>query len=214
MRMKQSGIMLSEIAFAHFPVLFKNCGLDFFILDCEHGGFDYADTARIIMNARLVGIPAIVRLPNNARKDIVKYMDMGADGVLLPMTNTAADIAEVVKYAKYPPIGQRGISTMRAHTLYNPPATEGYLPQANARTRVYAQIETREGVKNIYEILNTAGVDGCFVGPNDLSADCGCLGNKNAPEVLKAINIVGETAKKTNKSVGIITNNQNYLSAA
>lgn len=214
MQMIQNGIMLSEIAFAHFPILFKNSGLDFFIVDHEHGGFDYTDISRIIMNARLVEIPVIIRLPDNSRRDIIKFMDMGAHGVLLPMTNTAADIAEVVKYAKYPPIGRRGISTMRAHTLYAPPATEEYLPQANARTKVYAQIETREGVKNIRSILNERGVDGCFVGPNDLSADCGCLSNKNALEVLEAIKIVGETAKQTNKLAGIITNNQNYLNAA
>ncbi len=209
-----TGIMLSEIAFAHFPVLFKNSGLDFFILDCEHGGFDYTDVSRMIMNARLAGIPVIIRLPNNMRKDIMKYMDMGADGVLLPMTNTATDIAEVVKYAKYPPIGQRGISTMRAHTFYNPPRTEDYLPQANARTKVYAQIETKTGVKNMHEILSTTGVDGCFVGPNDLSVDYGCLGNSNAAEVLETIARVGETAKETGRLAGIITNNHYYLNAA
>ncbi|MDD6994631.1 MAG: aldolase/citrate lyase family protein [Candidatus Borkfalkiaceae bacterium] len=212
--MNKRGIMLSEIAFAHFPVLFKNNGLDFFIVDCEHGGFDYADVARIVMNARLANIFVMIRLPNNMRKDIIKYMDMGADGLLLPMTNTAADIAQVVKFAKYPPIGQRGISTMRAHTLYAPPKTEEYLPTANARTKVYAQIETRKGLENVREILNTAGVDGCFFGPNDFSADCGCLNNGNAPQALEAISEIGRAATNTQKTAGIITNNKNYLNAA
>jgi len=82
--MKKSGIMLSEIAFAHFPVLFKNSGLDFFILDGEHGGFDYADISRIVMNARLAGIPVIIRLPGNMRKDIIKFMDMGRTAYCFP----------------------------------------------------------------------------------------------------------------------------------
>ena len=62
--MRKSGIMVSEIPFANMPVLMKNAGLDYFILDCEHGGFDYVDISRIIMTARLCGLPVIVRLPN------------------------------------------------------------------------------------------------------------------------------------------------------
>ena len=101
--MNKCGIMVSEIPFSNMPVLLKNSGLDYFILDCEHGGFDYCDISRMIMTARLCNLPIIVRLPNNDRKDIIKFMDMGADGVLLPMTNTVDDIKKVVEYAKYQP---------------------------------------------------------------------------------------------------------------
>ena len=159
-------------------------------------------------------MPVIVRLPNNDRKDIIKLMDMGADGVLLPMTNTAEDIKKVVEYAKYQPIGMRGISTMRAHTFYNPPPINEYLTQANARTKVFAQAETVEGVANIQEILSVEGVEGVFIGPNDMSADYGCLGNNNAPEILSAIEKIGEACKDTGKIGGIITGNRTYLSKA
>lgn len=180
----------------------------------EHGGFDYADVSRMIMTARLCGLTVIIRLPNNERKDIIKYMDMGADGLLLPMTNTAADICQVVKYAKYQPIGERGISTMRAHTFYNPPSINEYLPQANACTKVFAQIETVRGVENVDEILAVNGVDGFFVGPNDLSADYGCLGNNNAEEILSAIGRVGSAVEKASKFAGIITGNKAYIEKA
>lgn len=186
----------------------------FSILDYEHGGFDYADMSRMIMTARLCGLEVIVRLPNNGRKDIVKLMDMGADGLLLPMTNTAEDIRQVVRYAKYQPIGERGISTMRAHTFYAPPSILEYMPQANARTKVFAQAETAAGVENIEEILQVKGVDGVLIGPNDLSADCGCLGNDEASEVLSAIERVGAAAKKEGKLSGIITGNKNYMAKA
>jgi len=209
--MRKVGLMVSEIAFANMPVLMKSAGLDYFILDYEHGGFDYADMGRIIVNARLCGLPVIVRLPNNQRKDIIKLMDMGADGLLLPMTNTAADIAQVVEYAKYRPIGKRGISTMRAHTLYNPPSVEEYMRTANEHTKVYAQIETASGVNNIVEILAVDGVDGAFIGPNDLSDDYGCLNEKNAEVILTAIDRVGEETQKTGKSAGIITANAAYI---
>ena len=170
--------------------------------------------SRMIMTARLCGLEVIVRLPNNGRKDIVKLMDMGADGLLLPMTNTAEDIRQVVRYAKYQPIGERGISTMRAHTFYAPPSFLEYMPQANARTKVFAQAETAAGVENIEEILQVKGVDGVLIGPNDLSADCGCLGNDEASAVLSAIERVGSAAKKQGKLSGIITGNKNYIAKA
>lgn len=207
-------MMISEIAFSNMPVLLKNAGIEFCILDSEHGGFDYAEASRLIMTARLCGLELIVRLANNERKDVVKYLDMGADGLLLPMTNTAEDIRKVADYAKYPPLGHRGISTMRAHTLYAPPPVLEYMPAGNARTKIFAQAETRAGVENIDRILAVPGVSGCFIGPNDLSADCECLGDPNAPPVLKAIARVGEAAAAAGKISGIITANKNYLSKA
>ena len=166
------------------------------------------------MTARLCGLELIVRLANNERKDVVKYLDMGADGLLLPMTNTAEDIRKVADYAKYPPLGHRGISTMRAHTLYAPPPVLEYMPAGNARTKIFAQAETRAGVENIDRILAVPGVSGCFIGPNDLSADYECLGDPNAPPILKAIERVGEAAAAAGKISGMITANKNYLSKA
>ena len=212
--MKQIGLMLSEIPHHSLPVLMKNSGLDFFILDYEHGGFDYESISRIIMVSKLCGLKCIIRLANNERKDIIKFLDMGANGLLLPMCNTKEDIAKVVEYSKYPPIGKRGISTMRAHTLYNPGNLMDYIESTNKHIEIYAQIETIEGVKSIKEILGVDGVTGVMVGPNDLSADYGCLADKNAKEILSAISAVGKEAKAVNKIVFIITGNQNYLSKA
>lgn len=209
--MKKVGLMVSEIPFSNMPVLLKASGLDFFILDYEHGSFDYSAMYQMITNAKLSGIECIVRLPNNERKDIIKLLDMGASGLLLPMTSTKEDIEKVVMYAKYPPLGKRGVSTMRAHTLYNPPKVLDYMEEANKKVKVFAQIETVDGVKNLESILNVEGVSGALIGPNDLSADYGCLGDDNAKEVLSAIE---KLAKYNNKSIGIITGNKNYLKKA
>ena len=211
---KQAGLMLSEVAFSNISLIFKNSGLDFFILDCEHGAFDYSDISKIVTTAKLCGIKVIIRIPDNSRRDIIRFMDMGATGLLLPMTNTAEDIKQVVRYAKYQPIGQRGISTMRAHTLYNPPKVTDYMPAANDYTEIYAQIETASGVQNIAEILAVEGVHGCLIGPNDLSADYGCLENTSAPEILNAIKMVAKECKKQGKLGGIITANKTYIQCA
>lgn len=208
------GIMLSEISWPNMPIIMKNSGLDFYILDYEHGAFDYKEMRELIMTSKLVGIKCIVRIPNNGRKDIIKIMDMGADGLLLPMTNTKEDIEEVVKYAKYRPIGERGISTTRAHTFYNPPFVLDYQKEANAKTLVFAQFETISGVKNAEEILSVNGVDGFMIGPNDLSDEMGVLGKKSPQEILDVIEKLGKLGKKMNKLTAVITTNKDYLALA
>lgn len=209
-----AGVMLNEVAFPNFSIIMRQAGMDFLILDGEHGGFDYTGMAGLIMVARLSGIPIVVRLPDNGRRDITKAMDMGADGLLLPMTDSAEEIREVVRYAKYAPLGQRGISTNRGHTFYDPGCLEDYMGQANGENMIFAQIETRRGVENVDEILGVDGVDGIFIGPNDLSCDLGCLGERGKEPVLEAIRTAGRAAAKSGKRAGIITEKDAFLEEA
>lgn len=209
---KKIGIMLSEIPFSNMPVIFKSAGCDFMIVDTEHGGFDESDLSKIIMTASLCGIGCVVRIPDNSRRNIIRLLDMGADGLLLPMTDSKEDILKVVRFAKYSPVGKRGISTMRAHTKYNPGDLAEYMSYANRKVKVYAQIETLSGLKNCSEIVNANGVDGVFVGPNDLSCDIGCLFDGDKKPILEAISKIGSEVK--GKDAGIITSDKDYLAAA
>lgn len=204
-----AGTMLSEIPLPNMAVLFKSGGLDFFIVDTEHGGFDHAALSGLIMTARLAGITVLVRLADHARRDITRLMDMGADGVLLPMTGSKEDIAAVVRHAKYAPVGRRGISTTRGHTFYAPPALRDYMRQANERTLVFAQIESKAGLDAIEEIVGLNGVDGVIVGPNDLACDLDCLGE--AAPILDAIAAVAAAARRHGKVGGIITSEPAFL---
>ena len=206
------GVMLSEVGFTNFPIILKNEGINFLIVDTEHGAFDYSTLSGIMTTARLVGLDTVVRLPDNSRRDIIRFCDMGAGGFLLPMTNCADDIRTVVKYAKYAPVGQRGISTNRAHTLYSPPPIDEYMKLANERVKVYAQIETVAGVQNVEQILAVDGVAGVFVGPNDLSCDMCCIGN-DAP-VKAAIDKVASAADAYGKPWGIITSSSELINHA
>ena len=210
--MIRSGIMWSEINFPNAPIILKNSGLDFSVIDCEHGAFDYSVLTRFIMTSNLVDFNMIIRLGSNNRENITKLADAGACGLLLPMTSSSSDIAEVVRYSKYMPVGKRGISTTRAHTLYNPPDISEYMISANKKMKVYAQIETVTGVKNASEIINTPGVDGVFIGPNDLSADMGCIGDTEP--ICKCIKAVAKETKKAGKVWGIITQNKKLIECA
>lgn len=206
---RRVGTMLSEVNFPNFPLILKNNGLDFFIIDNEHGAFDYAFLSSLLMVAGLVGMPAIIRLPDNSRGNITKLADMGAGGFLLPMTNTAEDIRQVVAYARYAPEGKRGISTNRAHTRYCPPALQEYLPAANCRMKIYAQIETLEGCRHAEDILAVDGVDGVFIGPNDLSADLQCIGDYSP--LFPYIERICSAADAVGKDCGIITADKELL---
>ena len=208
------GIMLSEIAFANMPLLLKVSGMDFFMVDNEHGGFDYGDLSKIITCAKLVGIKVIIRISDNSRKDIIKFMDMGANGLLMPMANTADDVKQLVSFAKYAPLGKRGISTMRAHTLYNPSKLTDYMRYANDNTYLFAQIETVQAYKNLKEIASVEGLGGLIVGPNDLSCDMGELENQNSDKVKAVITKTAEECKKNGIKSGIITINENYIESA
>ncbi len=199
----KAGTMLSEIEFANFPIIAKNAGLDLVIADNEHGAFDYSFLSRLIMNSRLRGPDCIVRIGDSSRASITKLADMGVKGFLLPMCNTAEDIRKVVKYAKYTPIGERGISTTRAHTLYSPPPLAEYTVRANEEMRIYAQIETVKGVENCASILAVNGVEGVFIGPNDLSADPRCAFSRE--KLKEMIFRVADTASRMKKPWGIIT---------
>lgn len=206
------GTMLSEVCFSNFPIIAKNCGLDFIIIDNEHGCFDYSKISSIIMNANLIGLEAIVRIGNSNRDYITKLADMGVHGFLLPMTNCSADIEEVVKYAKYSPVGKRGVSTTRAHTLYNPPKLTDYMKSANEEMKIYAQIETKSGTENIDSILKVEGVDGIFIGPNDLSVDLNCIGDKKI--ICDAIKTIANAAADADKPFGIITGDRDLIDCA
>ena len=204
---KAVGIMLSEIAFPNISYLLKNNGYDFFIIDCEHGSFNFETAAAIIGTAKLCGICPIVRIPEIRREVILKYLDAGAGGLVVPMVKNAEDVKKVVEYARYAPLGQRGISTMRAHTGYNSSNLLEYMKNSNQNNLIFIQIELNEALNNIEEIAGVEGIDGLIVGPSDLSMDLGIFNQLEHPLMLHAIEKVILTAQNKGLYSGIITSN-------
>lgn len=207
----QLGAFLSEFSSPNILRLYKACGLDFVIVDCEHGYFDFPQVAALAAISKGFSLPMIVRVPSVSREYIQKYLDAGVDGILVPMTNTAEQIAQAVQYAKYSPQGARGISTMRPHSEYAPGELTQLMRNTNEQIKIFAQIETRQGVANVSKILETEGVSGVFVGPNDLSIDFEQPGQYFTELMDEAIHVVFNAAKKVHKTSGIITSNMNLI---
>ncbi|HIS94801.1 MAG TPA: hypothetical protein IAC19_03410 [Candidatus Ventricola gallistercoris] len=205
------GAFLSEVAAPNLLRIYKVCGLDYVIIDCEHGYFSHAQVAALCAVANGIGLMTMVRIPSVSREHIQKVFDLGADAILVPMTGTAEQIRKAVEYAKYFPEGKRGASTMRPHSEYQPGELSAYMKKANARTMVFAQIETDEGVKNAMEIASVPGVSGLLVGPNDLSIDYGTPGASDTPEMESAYRAVVKAGKAQGKPTGIITGNMKLI---
>ena len=205
------GMFLSEIAHPNLVRLMQAAGAEFVIVDCEHGYFDYAQVAAIAAVASGIGFPMIVRMPCLSREPVQKYLDAGADGVWVPMLETREQAEELVRLGKYAPMGQRGISTMRPHSNYAPGKLTEYIGKANERTMLYAQIETRRGAENAGAIAAVEGLDGVFVGPNDLACDLGCTGDFNTPVMERTIGSVLEAVRKAGKPCGIVASNPEFL---
>lgn len=199
------GMFLSEIAAPNLLRLMRAAGVEYVIVDCEHGYFDYSQVAAIAAVGNGIGFPVIVRVPVLSREVVQKYLDAGVDGLLVPMLETREQAEQLVRLGKYAPEGKRGISTMRPHSEYNPGKLAEYTAAANRRVMLFCQIETRTGVGNIESIARTTGIDGVFVGPNDLSCDLGAAGDFSTPEFKQCLDRVIAACKAAGVPCGIIT---------
>jgi 4-hydroxy-2-oxoheptanedioate aldolase len=162
-------------------------GVDFIVIDNEHGAFSDSDIEELIRAAELTKITPIVRVSDNTAA-IQKALDRGAKGIQVPMVNTKAHAEAVVRKAKFSPTGTRGVAySVRAARFGNESGKE-YLDAADRNTLIIVQIETVKAVRNFDEIISVPGIDGAFVGPADLSVSMGYKAEGwNHPEVKTVI---------------------------
>jgi 2-dehydro-3-deoxyglucarate aldolase/4-hydroxy-2-oxoheptanedioate aldolase len=139
-------------------------------------------------------------------------MDMGADGLLVPMVSTPEEAKQVVAHAKYAPLGNRGVSTQRAHSGYNVKDLKAYMQHANESTLLLVQIETLQGLEQVDPIAAVDGIDGLILGPNDLMQDLGIAGAAYDHPLLKAaIERTAGTARSHAKWSGIISSKKELV---
>jgi 2-dehydro-3-deoxyglucarate aldolase/4-hydroxy-2-oxoheptanedioate aldolase len=143
----------------------------------------------------------VIRVPTGEEGPIKKALDIGADGIIVPMVNSARAAEKVVQLCKYPPVGRRGVGYARAHGYGR--TFESYMDRANDTVAVIVQAEHIEAVENIDEIVDVPGVDAVLVGPYDLSASMGKTGQVTDPEVLEAIAQVRTACESAQMSLGI-----------
>ncbi len=179
--------------------MLSSLGFDYFVFDTEHSPLDIymAQTLMQAMRGDSKTTP-IVRVNWNDLVQIKRALDIGAYGVLVPWVNNKEEAEMAVKATRYAPNGLRGCGPRRA-AMFDP----DYLQTADDEILVICQIETKEAVENIEEIVSVEGVDVSYIGPADLSASFGHLGNQSHPEVQKAIDRVFDATKAAGKATGV-----------
>jgi len=173
-------------------------------LDAQHGLWDFAGLQTAIAAIRQGGGAAMVRTALGDFSGVSRVLDVGAEGVIAPLINTAADARSFAAVAKYPPLGERSYGPMRAMTLAGITEPKDYFAAANDETVALAMIETRVALDNVDAIVATPGIDGLFVGPVDLSIglSAGQTIDHRSPEVERAIDRVIAAAQKAGKIAG------------
>jgi 4-hydroxy-2-oxoheptanedioate aldolase len=151
----------------YFVEMMADIGFDWLLIDMEHFPLSQENLRTILMACKGSESTIVVRVATNARNHIQAALDLGAQGVMVPMVDTAADAARAVEFTRYPPFGRRGFGPVRAGHYAK--SDRAYRKAANNEIALFVQIETPEATRNAQEILAVKGVDGVFIGNADLA---------------------------------------------
>lgn len=192
------------------PVTAEVCaaaGVDWVLLDLEHGAGGEEQVRTVVPVAGAYGVPTVVRVESDERIRIGRVLDNGAAGVMLPRLDTAEQVRAAVRHLYYPGTGadgDRGVATYNRACRFGLDA--GALDRANDQVLGVVQIESAQAVAEAAAIAAIDGVDVLFVGPRDLSHDLGVPGQVTAPEFLDAIEQVRAAAHQQGKASGLLVN--------
>lgn len=167
------GMMVTEFDSPAMPVILANAGLDFFILDMEHGAYSLKSALAILQTARLANITPLVRVPDGLYHVIAPVLDAGAQGIVVPRVETCEVAERAITAMRYPPLGVRGIYGGKANNDYQPVTLIEYTRHANENILAIIQIESKTAVERADELLSTPGLDGVLIGPWDLASSLG-----------------------------------------
>jgi 4-hydroxy-2-oxoheptanedioate aldolase len=185
-KLLDGGIVLGVFVGIPAPRLVELCGLagyDYVVIDAEHGPIDFGAAEELVRAADATGITPIVRIPDHLPKTILRYLDVGAQGIMAPMVNSVADAKRIVEAVKYAPLGMRGLGPGRAAAYGQRGPLSDYAKDANNQTMIIAQLEHVDALKGIKELVRVAGIDAFEIGLADLSQSLGFPGESSRPEV-------------------------------
>jgi len=177
-------------------------GFDFLVVDMEHVPLDTADMIEILRAVAGTPAHAIVRPPWNDTVMVKRAMDAGAQSLLFPFVQNADEARRAVASTRYPPAGIRGVAAMHRGSRYG--TIPNYLKHANDEVCVIVQIETPSALEKLEEIAAVPGVDSIFVGPGDLSAAMGHIGDLGNAEVQAKLAFGAAACRKLGKPCGIV----------
>ena len=196
---------LALLLAASIAEVVSQSGFDWILLDCEHSPNDVADLLPQLQALHGGTAAPIVRVAWNDPVLVKRTLDIGVQTILFPYVQTVEEAKRAVASTRYPPKGIRGVASSTRAASYG--RNRNYLKQADAEMCVVVQVESRTGLQNIADIAAVDGVDGVFIGPNDLAAALGHLGDVGHAEVQAAIAGALKTLKEKRKPAGYLSYN-------
>jgi 4-hydroxy-2-oxoheptanedioate aldolase len=183
--------------------LVAGSGFDWMLLDTEHSPNDLESVLMQLQAAAPYPTHPVVRVPWNDMVTIKRFLDIGAQSILIPYVQNAEEAKNAVAYTRYPPAGVRGVAGATRATRFG--RVKDYAKRAHEEICVLVQIETQQGLDNLEKIAAVEGVDGVFIGPADLHASLGYTGETNNPKVMPVIDDAIRRIRKCGKAPGILT---------
>jgi 4-hydroxy-2-oxoheptanedioate aldolase len=177
-------------------------GFDFLVLDTEHTPIETPQVAEILRTIAGTPASAIVRPAWNDMVLIKRLLDAGAQSLLIPFVQDADEARRAVSFTRYPPDGVRGVAAVHRGSRFG--TVPGYLGNAASEICVIVQVETRDALERIGEIAAVPGVDSLFVGPGDLAASLGHIGDIANPAVQAALERAAKACRDAGKPCGIV----------
>ena len=177
-------------------------GLDWLLIDMEHSANSLESVLVQLQVVAAYPITPVVRVRFNDLVDIKQVLDLGAQNILVPMVSTAEEARAAVAATQYPPAGFRGVGSSLARSArWN--RVDGYLGDAAGHVSLTVQVETADAVEHAAQIAAVPGIDAVFVGPSDLAASMGHLGQQSHPDVVAAVRRTFAAVKAAGKPVGV-----------
>ena len=197
-----------SLANTHTAEMLANAGFDWLCVDLQHGLVDYRDLTHMLPAISTTQTTPIVRVSGNDPKEIMKVLDAGAMGVIVPLVNNRAEAAAAIAACMYPPDGGRSFGPIRA-ALYG---GRGYAAEANGEIACIVMIETKESIGNLDEIVTTPGLGGVYIGPSDLALSLGLppRGDTDEPTHVATVERILAACKAARVPAGIHTSSLDY----
>jgi 2-dehydro-3-deoxyglucarate aldolase/4-hydroxy-2-oxoheptanedioate aldolase len=205
------GTMIQDVRSPSIGQIMARAGCDFVFFDMEHGPFDLSAIADMVKVTRLEGLTPLVRVPGDAYEYLVRPMDAGAMGVMVPRIETREQVERIVNCLMYPPVGIRGLSADKGHNDFNAQGMWEFAEEANRENLIILQIEQAKAIENIDELLSVKGVGAAVLGPNDLAMSMDIHAKDTLAALEPTIQIVLDSCKKHNIPCGIHIGNLEWL---
>jgi len=205
-KMREGGFCVGPFLKTASPAIVEvsgYAGLDFVLLDMEHGPLSCEALEHHILAAERVGIAPIVRVEAITESAIIRPLDKGAAGLLVPHVDSGRMAEDVLRFSRFAPKGERGMDIYARAAQYGHMPKQAYLQKANEDAFLILQIEGLEGLHHLEEILAVPGGDVIFVGPYDLSQSLGVPGQVDHPEVIRTVEQIVVQVRKNGRHVGI-----------